>query len=220
VTRRGVPIADVPAVLDGMEPAGLQEGIDRRSAWDVAAFHEIILSRAWESDSAFDPERALKWLQVRRSMRGMYSGDGGERLRAAMRSRPERLRAVADRFLATLIVDDHSWLRFSRFREATFFEIPPDELLDNVIRHLRMAESGSAKEIFLYEAALSVSHQASEAHGRTAFEELYEMAEARPQLAQSRMRATLCGLPAGYFPRMTRSAEPNEGARQRIDLAP
>jgi predicted NACHT family NTPase len=206
---KDMPIADIPAVLDGIQPARPQS-IDRRSAWDVAAFFETILSRAWESDSAFDAQRALKWLEVRRSMRGVYSGDKGERLRAAMLSRPERLRALADQFLANFVTDDHSWLRLTRFREATFFQIPADELLDDVIRHIRKAEPGSAKEIFLYEAALSLSHQASDAHGRGAFEALYEMAETRPELAQSRMRGTVCGLPSGYFPRISQGAEPDD----------
>ncbi len=207
-----IPISDVPAVLDGVAPAGPQETFDRRGAWDVAAFYEIILTRAWESDSAFDADRALKWLEVRRSMRGMYSGDRGERLRTAMRSRPERLRAVADRFLANFVADDYSWLRFTRFREATFFEISPDELLDDVVRHLKAGEKGSAKETFLYELALSLCHQASEAHGLAAFDELYDMAETRPELAQTRMRGTLCGLPPGYFPRTAHAGEADDGA--------
>jgi hypothetical protein len=207
---KDMPLADTPAVLDGIEPVRRQQNGDHRSMWDVAAFYEVILTRAWESESAFDAGRALRWLEVRRSMQGMYSGDRGERLRLAMRSRPERLRALADRFLEDLAADDHSWLRFTRFRETTFFEIRPDELLDDVIRHLKAADRGSAKQRFLYEAALSLSHQASEAHGRAAFEELYDMAETRPDLAEVRLRGTLCVLPSGYFPRMTSSGEPDE----------
>lgn len=161
---------------------------------------------------AFDADSALKWLEVRRSMRGIYSGDRGNRLRTAMRSQPERLRAVADRFLANFVADDNSWLRFTRFQEATFFQISADELLDAVIRHLKASEKGSAKETFLYEAALGLCHQASEAHGLATFDELYDMAETRPELAQARMRGTLCGLPPGWFSRTARGAEPDDGA--------
>ena len=128
-----------------------------------------------------------------------------------MRSRPDRLRAAAGRFLANFVPDDYSWLRFTRFREATFFEISPDELLDGVIRHLEAAEEGSAKEAFLYEAALSLCHQASEAHGVTAFDELYAMAESRPELAHPRMRGTVCGLPPGYFPRTAPGGDADDG---------
>lgn len=206
-----IPISDVPAVLDGVLPARPQETVDRRGAWDVAAFYEIILTRAWESVPAFDADRAFKWLEVRRSMRGMYSGDRGERLRTAMRARPERLRAMADRFLTNFVADDYSWLRFTRFREATFFEISPGELLDGVIRHLKAADKVSEKEVFLYEAALSLCHQASEPHGLAAFDELYDMADTRPELTQARMRGTLCGLPPGYFPRTAPGAETDDG---------
>jgi hypothetical protein len=203
-------ISDVPAVLDGVTPVTSHEGVEHRSAWDVAAFYELILTRAWESDSAFDPERAFKWLEVRRSMRGIYSGDHGERLRTAMRARPERLRAVADRFLAGFVADDGSWLRFARFHEATHFEISVDDLIDDVVRHMKIAARGSTKEIFLYEVALSLSHQTSGAKGRAAFEELYNLADSRPELDSARTRRTQCGLPSAYFPHEGPDAEPGD----------
>ena len=205
-----LPISDVPAVLDGGTPVTSHETVEHRSAWDVAAFYELILARAWESDFAFDPERAIKWFEVRRSMRGIYSGDQGERLRAAMRARPERLRAVADRFLATFVADDQSWLRLTRFREATYFEISANDLLDDVMRHMKFLARGSKKEIFLYEAALSLCHQAGGSNGRAAFEELYDLADARPELDPARTRGTQCGLPSAYFPRGGQDADPED----------
>jgi predicted NACHT family NTPase len=205
-----LPISDVPVVLDGGTPVTSYEAVEHRSAWDVAAFYELILTRAWESDSAFDPERAIKWFEVRRSMRGIYSGDHGERIRAAMRARPERLRAVADRFLATFVADDQSWLRLTRFREATYFEISADDLLDDVVRHMKFVARGGTKEIFLYEAALSLCHQASVAKGRAAFEELYDLTDTRPELDPARTRGTQCGLPSAYFPRGGQDADPED----------
>ena len=205
-----IPITDVPAVLDGVAPITSHEGVQRRSAWDVAAFYELILTRAWDSDSAFDPDHALKWLEVRRSMRSVYSGDRGERLRAAMRAQPERLRAVTDRFLVNFVADEQSWLRLTRFREATFFEISADDLLDDVVRHMKSSASGSARENFLYEAALSLCHQASGVKALAAFQELYNLADARPELGPARTRGTQCGLPSGYFPRGARDADPED----------
>src|SRR5260370_663235 len=187
---KNIPIADVPAILDGVVPVTLHQGVERRSAWDVAAFYELILTRAWESDAAFDPDRAFKWLEVRRSMRGLYTGDRGERLRTAMRARPERLHTLADRLLANLVADDHSWLTLSRFREMTFYEISPDDLLDEVIHHMKATQPGGAKETFLYEPALGLCHQASEAHGHARFEELNTFADTRPELVASRIRGT------------------------------
>ena len=112
------------------------------ASWDVAAFYEVILTRAWESESAFDAGRALRWLEVRRSMQGMYSGDRGERLRLAMRSRPDAYALLPTDSWWTLRRTITVGCRFTRFREATFFEIRPDELLDDVIRHLKAAEPG------------------------------------------------------------------------------
>ena len=140
-----VPIADVPAILDSLDPVTSREGVDRRGAWDVAAFYENILTRAWESDVPYEADRILQWMEVRRSMRGMYTGDRGERLRAAMRARQQRLRAMVDRFLETLAPDDFSWLKLTRFREATLLELSTDDLLDALMRHMGAARVGSAQ---------------------------------------------------------------------------
>jgi len=211
-----IPLADLPAVLDGVPPVASHEHVRRRSAWDVAAFYERILTRAWDSDFPFDPDHALKWLEVRRSMRGAYTGGHGEGLRAAIRARPERLQALADRFLLSFVVDDYSWLRLTRFREATFFEISADDLLDYVVRHMRNSPRGSAKEVFLYEAALSLCYQATETKGHVTFDQLYYLADTRPDLAQIRARGTQCGLPPGYFVHRTGDAE-HEDDHAKLD---
>jgi predicted NACHT family NTPase len=209
-----IPIADVPSVLDGIEPVRSHQNVDRRGAWDVAAFYELILTRAWESDDAFDPNRVLKWLEVRRSMRSVYSGDRAERLRAAIRARPGRLRAVVDSFLANLVVDDKSWLALSQFREMTLFEISPDDLLDDLVRHMAFAEKGSAKAAFLYEAALGLCYQATEPVAYARFEQLYAVAEMRAELVPTRAKATLCPIPSGYFPRMVGGADGDDDAEK------
>jgi glutamyl-tRNA synthetase len=205
-----IPIADAPAVLDGIPPITPREGVQRRSAWDVAAFYERVLIRVWDSNSSFDPDRALKWLEVRRSMRGVYTGDRGERLRAVLSAQPERLRVVADRFLLNFVADEYCWLRFTRFREATLFEISADDLLDDVIHHLNDLPQDRAKETFLYEAALSLCHQATEAKGRAAFDDLYYLADTRPDLGDARTRGIQCVLPTEYFSHRTGDTEPED----------
>jgi predicted NACHT family NTPase len=205
-----IPISDVLAVLDGLEPVSSSDDVEHRNAWEVASFYERALTRAWEAVNAFDAKRAVKWLQVRRSMTRIRARDRGEGLRSAMRAQPERLRAVQDSFFENFTADDNSWLALTRFREATLFEISTDDLLDHVVRHLKASQCGSAKECFLYEAALSLTHAATEAHGRAVFDELYAMADARLDLQPIRNRGILCGLPAGYFPRMTSGPGPDE----------
>jgi predicted NACHT family NTPase len=206
-----IPLGDLPEVLAGLERLVPRQDVNRRNAWEVAAFYERVLIRAWASPGPFDPDRALKWLRVRRSILGAYTSNRAEKLLAALREAPDRLRAIADRFLTTFVADDKSWLKFARFREATLFEISVDDLLDDVVRHMKAGERGSAKELFLYELAFSLAHAAAEAHGRATFDELYGLADVRADLQPVRVRGTLCALPAGYFPDATSPADDPAG---------
>ena len=50
-----------------------------------------------------------------------------------MRAHPARVQAVLVHFLESFVPDNFSWLKLSRFREATLFEIGPDHLIEGML---------------------------------------------------------------------------------------
>jgi hypothetical protein len=131
-----MPLADIPAVLDGLQPAQQASRATRRNEWEVARFIDRTLLRAWSEIDVIEPARALRWLKLRNS----YSNGNGrglsDALRRAIRERHDRLSAITDHFFATLIPDKDQWLRLGRYREITLLVETPAELLDHMLAHM------------------------------------------------------------------------------------
>ena len=218
-----LPLADLPAVLDAVQTPARDAGVDRRNVWEVAAFFDRALLRGLESPGVLDSGRMLAWLRKRQAFADAYSTSNRVELRAALRSHPERLEGMLAHFLETFVPDDHRWYKLSRFREAAFFEIGPDQLIEGMLTAMVAEPAGSARELFFYEAALSLSYQTGDDSAR-AFDRVYGLADDRNDLAAVRARSVSSDVPEGRFEnrmqRVTRDAEQtNDPDRLRRDFA-
>jgi len=199
-----LPVADLPAVLDAIQTSARDASVERRNVWEVAAFFDRALLRLLEAPDVIDPARLRAWLKKRRAFEHAYSSSNSDELKAALRARPERLEGILTHFLASFVPDDHRWLNLSRFREAVFFEIGPDQLIEGMLTAMAAEPVGSPRGLFFYEAALSLSYQATK--GQYAFARVYEMADNRPDLAAVRTRSVSSDLPEGYLDTIGRRA--------------
>jgi predicted NACHT family NTPase len=212
-----IPLADLPAVLDGVNPPSRDDDpVSDRDGWEPGSFYGRILVRAWRAAGVFDAERALVWLRKRQAFSGMQNGGRGRDLRTAMQEAPEKLGALADHFLRTVVADDNRWLSLNRFREATFFEISTDALLDLVLRQLNAEKTGSDRELFFYEACFGLAYSADSPHAETVFATLYDMPAGRADLLAVRDRAVSFLLPNGYLNRSSRRPEEEEHGVEKL----
>jgi hypothetical protein len=210
-----LPPGDIALVLDGLEPAEHSYRASRRDEWEVAEFVDRVLTRAWREIADIEPGRALRWLQLRNSYSGAYSGSRTDDLRAAVQEHPERLRAIADNFFEALVADKGQWQRLVRFREITFFQVAPEELLGHMTAHRARAPRGSDKELFLYEAAFAMSFSMDGSPARAAFEELFALADNRSDLRAVRDAAMSCEVPKGLLDRPPRDDSDGDIETQR-----
>lgn len=211
-----IPVDDLPEILDGIvPPARDEDGFDRRD-WEAGAFYARILNRAWALD-IIDPDRVLGWLQKRPAFRGL-GGEGRARdLRVAMRQKPERLRAIADHFLSSLVLDQDAWFRLYEFRNTTLHEISADVLLDIVICKMEAANTSNEQQ-FLYEIALHLSCQAEQPRAAITFERLYRLADSNPALRDTREKMVAAKLPDSYFQGRGNREEQIEESRENQQL--
>jgi hypothetical protein len=208
-----MPLDDIPAVLNGLQPTNREFSADHHNVWEVAQFIDRVLIRAWREMTDIEPARALQWLQLRNSYSRSYGGGLTDSLRTAIRERQDRLRAITDHFFDTLVPDKHRWLRLQRFREATFLQVTTAELLDHLTAHMARATVGSDKELFLYEAALSTTLSMDGPQATAAFEQLFALADNRADLRAVRDASMSCAIPSGILNR-----PPRDGGDTEHDL--
>jgi hypothetical protein len=199
-----LPLGDLPFVLDGVNLPTRDNRAPDRDAWEAGSFYARILVRAWRAPGMFDAGRTFVWLRKRQAFSGMQNGSRARDLRAAMQEAPEKLRALAEHFLQTLVADENRWLSLNRFREATFYEFSTDALLDLLLGHIPAEEKGSDRELFFYEACFGLAYSASQPHAEKVFATLYDMSRERVDLVAIRDRATSSSLPKGYLDRSSR----------------
>ena len=132
-----------------------------------------------------------------------------------MKEAPDRVRAIADYFFQTLVVDDNRWLRFARFREVILFSLSADTLLDIIVEYMQAAEDGSERQLFLYEAGLTLTYQAEPPHAEAMFEKLYSMGDTKASLGEARDRTVVLMLPEGYFSGQSQRGIETEDNRER-----
>ena len=118
------------------------------------------------------------------------------------------------RFLETFVPDNSGWLTLSRFREAVFFEIDLDQLIEGLLDAMAADATGSPRQLFFYEAAFSLSYQAKDSHG--AFARVYELANDRPDLAVIRTRRVSSEIPEGRLEMVDRGAWVGRGKPERL----
>lgn len=214
-----IPVEDLPEILDGIVPPAQEVGGYDRRNWEAGAFYARILNRAWALD-VIDSGRVLGWLQKRPAFRGLGGESRARDLRVVMRQKPERLRAIADYFLSSIVPEQDAWFKFSEFRKITLFEISADVLLDIVIQKMEAA-SVANKEPLLYEISLSLTYQAEQPRAAITFERLYKLADSKPALMQTREQMVAARLPEFYFQsrgdRQERVEENREKQRQDFD---
>jgi predicted NACHT family NTPase len=208
-----LPLADLPAVLDEVNPPKHDDDAAQdRDSWEAGSFYARILVRVWRTPGVFDAGRALNWLSKRQAFSDLHSGGRGRDLRAAMQEAPERVRALAEHFVRTLVVDGNRWLSLARFREATFYEFSTDALLDLIIEHMNAEETGSDRELFFYEACFGLTYSASPPHAEVVFERLFDVPAGRTDLLAIRDRSISSSLPAGYLDRIGRRPAEEENS--------
>ena len=207
-----LPLYDLPAVLDRVRHQGRSGEVTRPHAWEVGWFYERSLGRVWNEMAEINPARALNWLRECHAFGDDYGGDRSA-LHAALRAEPKRLAAVVDHFFETLDMGGSHWEDFYHFNEMVLYLIGPDETLGCLMRHLSKAEPGSAKQRFLYEAAIPFTWRGSSQHGRAVFEELYELGETDAALREIRNAKACATLPERYFEHRAGRQERDEKAR-------
>jgi hypothetical protein len=211
--RDHLPLADLPQILDGIDfPDRESGGFDRRRG-EVASLYAHLLLRAWEVPGAFDPERALGWLQKRAAFK---DGEGRARgLRAAMQNTPERLAEMTRHFFRTVPVDEQRWYAFNKFREAILFELSTDTMLDLLTEELGAVAAGSERQLLLFEFALALCIQATQPHADEVFTRLWSLAEGDARLSDARAKAIVTNLPDNYLSRLPRRSRDPGAARDK-----
>jgi hypothetical protein len=217
-----LPLADLSPILDAIQTPTYHTGAGDRNVWEVAAFFERSLLRILKAPDAIESLQLLAWLGKRRAFEHVYTGTKLEELTAALRARPERLKGMLAFFLETFVPDDYRWQKLSQFRESVFFEIGPDQMIEGMLTAMAAEPAGSARELFFYEAALSLSYYATDS--QSAFARVYEVADSRADLAAVRTRSISSDLPVARLETMerrsARNAErTNEPSRLRRDFA-
>ena len=212
-----IPVSDIPAVLDRFEPIErrLRSSLERRNVWEVAStFERLLLRVLQESDAALEAGEILKWLMVRRAFRDTYGDARTTTLRETLWQKPALLRAIAEAFFDTLVVDANRWLTYSEFREVTAQAIDPDDLLDWTVDYLPHAPRGSDKELFLYEVAFSLCVSGS-SRAEAIFAELFSCGDARADLRAVRDGLMSCVIPEWRQRCNARNAEEEEDTQDR-----
>ena len=194
-----VPVADIAAVLGHLKPVPRASRSTRRNEWEVARFIDRTLLRAWQEIDVIEPRRALEWLKLRNFYSSGYGRGLSDSLRAAIRERPDRLNAIADHFFETMEPGEDRWRQFARLRELTFLSLTPAELLQHITTHMVRAAAGSAKQLFLYEAAFVMAFSMDGPEAVAAFERLLAMAGDRDDLRTVRDASMSCRIPEGHF---------------------
>ena len=194
-----IPLADLPAVLDGIV-ASVDDSMDfDRRGWEVGSLYARALVRVWRAPGPFNPEQAIAWLRKRIAFKGGHTESRARDLRAAMREAPERLTQMAQHFFRAVPLDGNQWLSWHRFREALLFELNTDALLDIAFEELRTAAPGSDRRIFLCEIAFGLSYHSNERHASSVFDQLFALPDTDAALASIRARATVSNLPANNY---------------------
>jgi predicted NACHT family NTPase len=215
VLAERLPVGDIASVLDGLEPAKRSYRADHRNQWEVARFIDLIMTRAWKEMADIEPVRALQWLRLRHSYSAGYNGSRTNALLTAIRGRLDLLRAVTNQFFEALVPDDNRWLRLTRFREVTFFQVTPEEMLEAMLAHMTRSSDGSDKELFLYEASFAMNYSMDGPRAQTLFERLFALADNRVDLRSVRDAAMSYAIPRGSLDRPPRDDADGDGETQR-----
>jgi hypothetical protein len=200
-----LPLDDLPAILDVIGTPPHEADVERRSVWEVAAFFDRMLLRVLKAPDEVDSARLFSWLQKSRALR--HSSSTRDELKATLHALPDRLAGILVHFLWSFVPDEQQWLRLLRFREAVFFEISADQLIEGMLTAIAAEPAGSPRALFFYEAAFSLSYQAADA--QDSFARVYEVADNRDDLAAVRARSVSSDVLAGRPEMMEAGAAPD-----------
>jgi len=214
-----VPAADLPEILDGIEPPASDAPPNNQRGWEAGSFYARILVRVWPHAGAAKSDRVLRWLHKRLAFRGGFGESRARGLRAEIQATSERLHALAEHFFKNVPMDNQRWLALNRFREATLFELSP-EALSYIAGHALELESDSDRRLFLYEVAFGQTFQMAFPQAGARFDALYQRAEADPGLRALRDEVVVTKLPDNYFAgRSARTSDDGKNrARQQQDF--
>jgi len=177
-----ISVADLPTILDAIEAPASLSGQGRRNNWEIASFFDRALIRVLEPSNEINGAQMRRWLQKRTILAPFSYMSNRDELRAAVRLRGDLLEQSLADYLESATADEYRWLTLNRFRGAFFFEISPDQIIDGMIRSI--STGIGARDIFFYEAALSLSYQASDP--QTSFERVYNFADDHPYFTETR----------------------------------
>jgi hypothetical protein len=174
-----------------------------------------LLIRVWRAPGTFDASNMLSWLHKRMAFNSGYSERYARELRAAMTEAHDRVRAITEYFVHTLVVDDNRWLKLVRFREAMLFVPSSDILVDIIVREMKASEQGSDRQLFFFEAGIALNYHDNLPHNRVIFEQLYSLGDANKFLREARDRSVVYMFPDGYFSQRPLRDVGTEGSRER-----
>jgi hypothetical protein len=178
-----IPLADIPLVLDRLEPKLVRAGADEnwRNSEGFYTFDRLLLRVLKESPENTMAQRLRPWLGFRMAMSRFELMGLEEQIKMALTRRSAELHNLARHFLSTLQIDEERLRHLREFDELTLGIIDRDDLLDWYCDYLNEAQQETEKEEFVYEIALSSSYRATE-RATKRFEWLWELGDERPTL--------------------------------------
>jgi hypothetical protein len=195
LTQR-IPVTDIPTLLDCFTPleADSRSRTGRRNAYDAFHVLERLLVRLLEeANGDLPPDGLWRWLSTRRRSREWSPAGRGDGIRAQLRHHPTLLRGVVDSVVDGYVVDEWRWGLVHRLQETLLYSFEDDDLLEWLVDGISRAVTGSEKEKFLYELALTRSYSGSE-RARRIFDQLYALGDTREDLGAMRARAVSCAI--------------------------
>lgn len=199
-----VPTDDVPGVLDNVD-ATQKRDCDRRSCWEVQYVVDKLLTRYLDAHRDVAGWQLFKWLDMRIRLREPHSASDADMLKSSLHENPAAIRRMTDFAIANFEVDEHSWRFVAHLKAMTMNVLTNDEILIALKDWLLAQTTISAKTVFLYTQATSLTFWTSSPSTR-AFTELYDFADGHADLEAARRDCCACDIPDWRSEQTTRRA--------------
>jgi hypothetical protein len=159
-----MPVADIPLVLDLLEPRLVRAGAAenwRNIHEGFYTFDRLLLRVLREFPTNIIARRLKAWLGFRMAMTRFEPIGRTDEIKEELSRRSKELHHITQEFLEALQIDEERLRHLYEFDGLTLGVIDRDDLLDWYCAYLDDAQLEAAKEAFLYEMALRSSYRAT-----------------------------------------------------------
>ena len=204
VIGESLPFSSIPDVLNAIQPpvrsqhqpGATQSPRSRRHNLSQVAstIVQMLFRYLREARGTARPSDVLRWLRLRYAFRGNYRASRDEEIAAALKERPEFLRAITILYFDALPSDEKRLSCWHEFHSFILGTVSRDDLSRCLIDCLARVREGSEKEALLFQLALAQCW-IEEAWADKRFEELASLAAQRPSLKPVFDRETYSDIP-------------------------